>query len=73
MKRCVVSVEPAARETAVEQTGPGDFVVRVTAPATGGAANRAMLRALADYLGLAPSRLRILRGAKAARKIVEIV
>lgn len=44
--------------------------MRVTAAPVEGAANDAVLRALAAALGVAPSDLRIERGARGRRKVV---
>ena len=48
------------------------MVVRVTAPALEGRANRAVQRLLAKRLGVAPTRLSIVRGEHARDKVIEI-
>ncbi len=40
----------------------GDLHVRTTAPPADGKANKAVVRLLADYLDVAPSRISLLRG-----------
>ena len=45
----------------------------MSAPAHDGRANRAALRLLAKRLGVAQSRLRILRGERSRDKLVEVV
>ena len=54
--------------------GPLDerLKVRVSAPPEGGKANRAVLRLLADRLGLSVRALSIVRGAKRPLKTVEV-
>lgn len=49
------------------------FVVSVKEPATDGRANRAIEAALAEHFGVAPSRVRIVRGQTSREKIVEIL
>ena len=44
--------------------------MRVTAPPAEGAANEAVIRALADALGIAPRDLAIERGGRGRRKLV---
>lgn len=57
-----VRVKPGARESAVEETG-GETIVRVRERAIEGAANEAVVRALAGHFGVAPSHIRLVRGA----------
>lgn len=68
--RLNVKVIPGAKQNAVSEKD-GVLIVRVTAPAVDGRANVATLRLLAEYFGLAVSRLRIIRGDTSRRKIVE--
>ena len=48
------------------------LIVAVRAPAVDGKANRAVLRCLADALGCRASDLRIVSGATARTKIIEV-
>jgi uncharacterized protein YggU (UPF0235/DUF167 family) len=50
----------------------GSLVVRVREPATDGRANRAVVEAVADALGVARRAVRITSGASARRKVVEV-
>ncbi len=50
-----------------------EFVVAVKEPAKEGRANRAIEKALAEYLNVAPSRVRIVSGHSAKEKIVEVL
>lgn len=62
----VLRVTPGARRNAVE---PGEPIrVFVTAPPADGAANEAVRRLLAKALGVAPSRLELVRGASSRDK-----
>jgi uncharacterized protein YggU (UPF0235/DUF167 family) len=54
------------------KSGERHFVVAVAARAVEGAANRAIERALAKYFDVAPLRVRIVAGATAKDKIVEV-
>lgn len=67
-----VRVQPrASREGIAGQRGAA-LCVRVSAPASDGAANAALLRVLAQALRVAPSRVSLLRGASAREKILYI-
>lgn len=51
----------------------GDAIrVRVAAPPVGGAANEALIRFLAERLGVPRSAVTIVRGATARRKVVRV-
>jgi uncharacterized protein YggU (UPF0235/DUF167 family) len=62
-------VAPAAR---AEDLGPDSITLRVTAPPAEGAANAACRSFLADLLGIAQSRITIVRGGTARRKLLRI-
>jgi uncharacterized protein (TIGR00251 family) len=67
-----VRVAPrAAREGAGGVRG-GALLVRVAAPPVEGAANDALARLLARALGVAPSSVTILRGARGRDKLVRV-
>ena len=70
--RVTVRVVPRARRTTVEPLADGGFRVAVTAPAQEGQANQAVIDALAAYLGVPRSKVRIVLGRTARRKVVEI-
>jgi uncharacterized protein len=69
--RLAVRVTPGARTEAVE-IADGRVLVKVRAKAEEGKANAAVLELLADALGIAPSRLRLLRGATSREKLVQL-
>lgn len=69
--RLAVKVTPGAREESVTLT-PDAVLVKVRAPADKGAANQAVLAVVARALGLAPSRVRLLRGATSREKVVQV-
>jgi uncharacterized protein len=70
--RLDLSVAPNARTTAVAGLHDGALRVRLAAQPIDGAANEALLRWLARQLGLSKSQLRLVQGASARRKCVEI-
>jgi uncharacterized protein (TIGR00251 family) len=57
-----VRVMPRASRNDVSETGDGRLRVRTTAVPADGKANRAVTRLLAGHLGVAPSRLELIRG-----------
>ena len=65
-------VHPSARRARVEELGPREYKVHVTAAPEKGRANEQVLEALAGHLGLPVSRLRLVRGAAARLKTVAI-
>lgn len=70
--RLSIIVIPRAARTRVERLDPATLRVAVTAPPHGGQANRAVVRAVADYLKVPPSRVRLVRGQTGRHKILEI-
>lgn len=65
-----VRVLPRSSRAAVDGERDGALVVRVTAPPVDGAANEAVVAALADALDVPARELRIERGGAARQKIV---
>ena len=63
---------PRAGRTAVGGTRDGALLVRVTVPPVEGAANEAVVRAIAEALGVAPRDVAIESGAAARRKVVSV-
>ena len=70
--RIAVRVQPRARRDEVAFVRDGVLVVRVTAPALEGRANRSVCRMLAQRLGVAPSQVTILRGERSRDKLLEV-
>ena len=69
--RLAVRVTPGARVEALE-IASGRLLAKVRAKAEDGKANDAVLALLATALGLAPSRLELLRGATSREKLFRI-
>jgi len=69
--RLALRVTPGARCQGVEIV-EGKLLVKVRVKPQDGAANDAVLKLLAKSLGIATSRLRLLRGATGREKLVQI-
>lgn len=67
-----VRLTPRGGRDAVVLRPDGSLAVRVAAPPVDGRANEAMRRAVAKALGLAPSRVELVRGARSREKQVRI-
>lgn len=72
MGRIAVRVQPRARRDEVVGEREGAVIVRVTAPPVDGRANDAVRKLLAKRLGVAPSRVSVVRGEGARDKLVEV-
>ena len=66
-----LKVTPGARRQALEQAGEG-FRAHVTAAPEDGKANAAVAELLAQVLGVAKSRLTLLRGATSRDKVFRL-
>jgi uncharacterized protein len=69
--RLEIVAKPGARIPAVSRRGP-DVVVAVRERAVDGNANEAILRAVADWLGIAPSGVTLVHGGSGRRKLFAI-
>ncbi len=72
VRRLSVKVVPRASRNEVVGEQGGALKVRLTAPPVEGAANEALVELLAGHFGVRRSKVRILRGANARLKLVEI-
>ncbi len=63
-----VRVKPGARQPKIELSTAGELIVKVTAPPVDGAANKAVVKALSDYLSIAKSRIVLTSGTKSKIK-----
>jgi len=70
--RIRVLVQPRAAQSEAAGMHDGCWKIRVAAPPVDGAANDALIVFLAKRLGIAKSRVRVVAGAAARRKVVEI-
>ncbi len=65
-------MQPRARRDEVVAQADGSWRVRVTAAPEGGEANRAVAALLAEALGIAPSRIELVRGAASRDKLFRV-
>jgi len=72
MARIAVKVHPRARRTALAGRSGDAWKLDVAAPPVDGAANEECLRYLAKLAGVARARVRIMSGAGARLKLVEV-
>jgi uncharacterized protein len=70
--RLSLRVSPGARKSAVVGRYGERWKIRVAAPAESGRANEALIELLGKTLGVARSQLRVVSGASARDKIVEV-
>jgi uncharacterized protein (TIGR00251 family) len=69
-----IEVHLRPRGSGDELLGVRDGVLRarVSAPPVGGKANKALCRLIAKRVGVAPSRVEVVRGAKSRDKVVRV-
>lgn len=74
MKECRIAVRLVARASRNQLGGIRDGVLqaRVTVPPIDGEANKALCRMIAKRLGIAPSKVKVVRGGKSRQKVVGV-
>lgn len=72
MGRLALRVQPRARRNEIAGERAGALLVRVTAPPVDGKANAAARRLIAKRLGVAASRVSIVRGESSRDKVVQV-
>jgi uncharacterized protein (TIGR00251 family) len=70
--RIAVRVQPRAARDEIAGERDGALLVRVTAPPVDGKANDAVCKLLAKRLGVARSRVAVVRGASSRDKLIEM-
>ena len=68
-----ISVKPQAKRESVTKVADGEYRVAVHQPAQDNQANQAVVKRLADYFSVPQSAIRILRGQRSRKKLIEIV
>ena len=72
MPRINLRVIPRARQNKITTDADGTLRVHITAAPVDGAANDAVIRALAEYFHVPKSQIKIVRGETSRNKIVEL-
>ncbi len=70
--RIEVRLRPRGRRDELLGFREGVLRARVTAPPVDGRANKALCRLIAKQIGIAPSKLTVVRGAKSRDKVVMV-
>lgn len=70
--KIIVKAKPNSYEEKVVKISETEFVVSVKEPPVNGLANKAIIKALADYFGVVQIRVKIVSGWTSRQKIVEI-
>ena len=70
--RFAVRLTPRADGDRIDGVVEGTLRARVSAPPVDGAANEALTRLLARTLGVAPGRVRVVRGSRGRDKLIEV-
>lgn len=68
-----IQARPSAKEEKVEPIREGHFKVSVKEPPVGGAANKAIAKAIANYFNVAPSGVRLVSGFRTRQKVFEVL
>ncbi len=72
MSKIFVRVVPHATENSVEKVAEAEYRVRLTSVPIDGKANKQLVRLLGKHFGIAPSLVRIVRGAAGRKKLVDL-
>ena len=67
-----VTVKPNAKHTSVSKVSESEYRISVHAPARDGKANQAVIEALAQYLAIPKSAVRIAHGRSSRKKLIEL-
>jgi uncharacterized protein (TIGR00251 family) len=70
--RFAVYIQPRASRTEIAGTHAGAIKIRIAAPPVENAANRALVDFIAQQLGVAKGRVRIVSGSTGRRKLLEV-
>jgi len=73
MMRISIKAKPNSHKEEVEKVSDSEFIVFVKEPPVHGLANKAIIKALADYFHVAQIRVRIISGRTSKQKVVEIL
>ncbi|HXK32328.1 MAG TPA: DUF167 domain-containing protein [Candidatus Paceibacterota bacterium] len=68
-----VKAKPSSREEKIEKVDEINFIVSVKEPPKQGKANKAIIKALAEYFKIAPSCVSLISGFSSKQKVFEIL
>lgn len=68
-----VTAKPSAKEEKIKKVDEARFAVSVKEPSVRGRANAAIAKVVAEYFGVALSRIRLLSGFSSKQKVFEIL
>ncbi|HHX58320.1 MAG TPA: DUF167 domain-containing protein [Candidatus Moranbacteria bacterium] len=71
--RIYVEARPRSSQNKIERLAKNEYKVWLKASPVKGGANFELIKVLADYFGIAKSRVTIISGKTARKKIVEII
>jgi len=71
-RRIAVAVKPKAPNAELAKIAQDEYRISVREPAQNGQANDAVIKVLAEHLGIPKSRLKIVRGVSSRHKLIEI-
>ena len=71
--KILLEAKPGSRKEKIEKIGRNEYVVAVKEPAIKGRSNKAIIKALAEYFKVSPSRINIKVGQASRNKIIEIL
>ena len=73
VRQIKLRVIPRARQNKIDVDESGTYRIHITAAPVEGAANAAVVRALAEYFDVPKSQIRIVRGETSRNKVVELL
>ena len=68
-----VKAKPLSKQEKIEKIDEINFIIAVKEPPKDGKANRAIVRALALYFNVAPSRINLISGFSSKQKVFEVL
>ena len=71
-RRISLVVKPNSRQPRVDKISESEYRVSVRAPVQNGKANEALIEALAEYLAVPKTSIRIVRGLTSRNKVIEV-
>ncbi len=67
-----VAVKPYSKKAKVVEVEPGSYEISITAKPVKGKANKEIIELLAEFFKVRKSQIKIVRGVKSRKKIIEI-